>query len=422
MPALSYSTSDFVANTLIKSADVNSNFTAIKTLLNTTGLDDTNLAAAGITRATKLKVGTAGAVLVNANSTGAMSELVVSSGSLLLGAGSSVPTVLAGSVAGRGLMDSGSAWAAYVIDGPLYLQNYGLASSVAANALTIALKDKSGADASATSPVRIGFRSSTAATGTYVQRTVTAALSLVVTSTATLGSISAMPNWVYVYAIDNAGTVELAVSGSKFVDEGTLYNTTIMNASATDKFTIYSTTARSGVAVRLIGRIKSTQATAGTWVTTPSEVSLAPFEVKVPRSEIWLLTGNGFGSGSTKIRRFTTTQKNVGSAMTYTTSADTSVLGSVITINEDGIYTISYEDLHSSATTLGASLNSAQLTTALSVITRADRILMSCCQAGQVVSMSATLYLAAGAVIRPHSDGFGSGTTDASFRIVKVSD
>ena len=75
MPALVYSSSGFpfTAYTKILSADVNSCFTDIRTLLNTTGLDDTNLQNAGITRSTKLKTGTASYVLINDGS-GAMSE------------------------------------------------------------------------------------------------------------------------------------------------------------------------------------------------------------------------------------------------------------------------------------------------------------------------------------------------------------
>lgn len=73
MPLLVYSYPAFTPNTVIQSAKVNAKFTDISTLLNTTGLDDTNLQAAGITRATKLKVGTANYVLINSG-TGTMSE------------------------------------------------------------------------------------------------------------------------------------------------------------------------------------------------------------------------------------------------------------------------------------------------------------------------------------------------------------
>lgn len=73
MPLLVYSYPAFTPNTIIQSARVNAKFDDIKTLLNTTGLDDTNLQAAGITRATKLKAGTANYVVIN-GSDGKMSE------------------------------------------------------------------------------------------------------------------------------------------------------------------------------------------------------------------------------------------------------------------------------------------------------------------------------------------------------------
>jgi hypothetical protein len=46
------------------------------------------------------------------------------------------------------------------------LRNIGLAASVAASALTIALKDAAGNDPSAASPVLVGMRSATLTTGT----------------------------------------------------------------------------------------------------------------------------------------------------------------------------------------------------------------------------------------------------------------
>lgn len=73
MPLLVYSYPDFTPNTVILSARVNAKFNDISTLLNTTKLDDTNIQDAGITRSTKLKVGTANYVLINA-ADGTMSE------------------------------------------------------------------------------------------------------------------------------------------------------------------------------------------------------------------------------------------------------------------------------------------------------------------------------------------------------------
>lgn len=73
MPLLVYSYPDFTPNTVIQSAKVNAKYDDIKQLLNVTGLDDTNLQAAGITRASKLKAGTANYVVIN-GSDGKMSE------------------------------------------------------------------------------------------------------------------------------------------------------------------------------------------------------------------------------------------------------------------------------------------------------------------------------------------------------------
>lgn len=73
MPLLTYSYPAFTPNTVIQSAKVNAKFTDIQTLLNTTKLDDTNIQDAGITRASKLKAGTANYVVIN-GSDGKMSE------------------------------------------------------------------------------------------------------------------------------------------------------------------------------------------------------------------------------------------------------------------------------------------------------------------------------------------------------------
>jgi hypothetical protein len=73
MPLLIYSYPDFVPFTVIKSAQINAKYNDIKTLLNVTKLDDTNIQDAGITRATKLKAGTPNYILLNDN-TGKMSE------------------------------------------------------------------------------------------------------------------------------------------------------------------------------------------------------------------------------------------------------------------------------------------------------------------------------------------------------------
>lgn len=93
MPLLVYSNPDFTPNTVIRSAQVNAKYNDIKTLLNTTKLDDANIQDAGLTRATKLKAGTANYVLIN-DADGKMSQeanLAVSRG----GTGLSVTLTIA---------------------------------------------------------------------------------------------------------------------------------------------------------------------------------------------------------------------------------------------------------------------------------------------------------------------------------------
>lgn len=157
--------------------------------------------------------------------------------------------------------------------------NLSIAAAVAASALTVSLKAASGSDASSTDPIVVVFRNSTAATGTPVQRTVTGALSVVASSGSTLGHASTVASYIYVYALDNAGTVELAISSSLF-DEGSVQTTVAEGGAggADLNSALYSTTQRTNVPIRLLGRMLSTQATAGTWASTMTEISLPPFD------------------------------------------------------------------------------------------------------------------------------------------------
>lgn len=179
------------------------------------------------------------------------------------------------SVTGAKLADNAvNADSGVVIVGQSLLGNVSIATSVSASALTIALKTAAGADPTAASPVAISFRNSAAGTGTPVVRTVTAALSMVVSSGSTLGHVSATETPLYVYAIDNAGTVELAVSSTLFEERTRQTSTTEGGGGAADSaIVLYSTTGRSNVAVRLLAILTSTQATAGTWASLPTTAS-----------------------------------------------------------------------------------------------------------------------------------------------------
>ncbi len=80
-----------------------------------------------------------------------------------------------------------------------------------------------------------------------------------------------------------------------------------------------------------------------------------------PRSQIYLDTGNGYGSTNTAVRRYTNTQVSTGTDLTYTDSA---TLGGSVTINTTGLYTIcSQDDDTGSSWNSGITINSSALTT-----------------------------------------------------------
>ena len=153
--------------------------------------------------------------------------------------------------------------------------NYSIAASVGSNALTLALKTRDGADPDSGDGIAFFFRNATSATGDVAVARAVAATSIVVSSGSTLGTVNGQASYLYLYAINNSGTVELAVSSTLFDDMSVQSTTAEGGAGAADSATVlYSTTARSNKAIKLIARIKNSQTTAGTWAAVPTEISL----------------------------------------------------------------------------------------------------------------------------------------------------
>ncbi len=124
-------------------------------------------------------------------------------------------------------------------------------------------------------PATIDFRSNIPSNGAIVSRFVPTAIGLTVPAGATLGTVSGVQSRIVVLAIDNGGTVELAVvnlAGGVSLDETGLINTAVLNAASNSASTIYSQGARSNVAYRVMGYVQSTQAAAGTWSSSPTQV------------------------------------------------------------------------------------------------------------------------------------------------------
>lgn len=139
-----------------------------------------------------------------------------------------------------------------------------ISASVASNALTVTIN-----------PITLDFRSTTLGDGAVTTVSLTSAVSCVVPNGATLGSANAVKTNLAVLAINNAGTIEVAVvplSGGIDISEDGLLTTTALSAASDVDNVAYSTTARTNVAYRIVGFIEYTQATAGVYATAPSLV------------------------------------------------------------------------------------------------------------------------------------------------------
>lgn len=164
------------------------------------------------------------------------------------------------------------------------LGNVSLATSVAGGALTIALKGADGNDPSPSNPVFIGVRGTG---GDINVRTVTSALSLTIPNGATLDTVDATPYRFWVLAIDNGGTIELAVQQCLHTQSGAVYLvgiggtaagsgndtniiTTTAMSTAADGVSAYSASARTNVPFAVIGCYDSTETVAGVWASTGS--------------------------------------------------------------------------------------------------------------------------------------------------------
>lgn len=183
------------------------------------------------------------------------------------------------SVAGAGSVASLNGQTGTIVTGLDLLQNASLAVSAAGSALTIALKDASGADPSAGSPVVINFRNATGTTGTNTTISVTAATSLVVSSGSTLGVTSSTAFRLWVVGFNDAGTFRLAVINCSpngnavfpLADYGLASSTAEGGAGAADSSGVFYTgTAVTSKAYRILGFLEwnTTGVTAGTWTTT----------------------------------------------------------------------------------------------------------------------------------------------------------
>lgn len=321
---------------------------------------------------------------------------------------------------------NGSSWIAVQSSSsttsPFSLINLGLSYTVDTNSMDIDITTADGSTPSGGGSVQIPFRSSTLDNGGYNVRSVTSNNDLTIPVGATLGLEDGVEGWIYFYGIDNAGAIEVAVSGDPSLDETSLHSTIAIDADADDGYSLFSATARTYVPIRLLGRGRTTLTTAGEWGDGLDQIDTTYVKNR-PRSMVRLHTGNNQGSTNTAIERYTTVVDNIGNAITYTDSA---VEGASFLINDFGVYAISMCDAAAAEYKTGVSLNSNQLTTSIQSITTGDILFVINNNTGERHQCGAWIgVLHVENVVRPHVEagrGESGVPSRCSFTITKVSD
>lgn len=140
-------------------------------------------------------------------------------------------------------------------------------------------------------------------------------------------------------------------------------------------------------------------------------------KASVPTSQVRSDTGNGHGSTNTRVRRFTN-NTTTGSAITVTSNA---TVGNTYTINEAGIYAISYSDYSSNNSNFGIGIN-ASGTTNVESLAAANRLAIQfAANTSTRGNVSGTVRLAVNDVITPQDDSNVNGTDNTvQFTITQV--
>jgi len=205
-----------------------------------------------------------------------------------------------------------------------YKQIPTITATVATNILTLGLNACS-----------LDFRSSTASSVTTTTRNVTAAISMTVSNGSTLGTASGILAKLTVLAIDNAGTIELAVVNANaygLLDERVLISTTAEGGTGTaDSGTvIYSTTARTSVPFRIVGYVELTQATAGAYATAPSNIAGMGGAI-VPQPTPTITSGTAVSTATCSFTGVISTTTLTASAVTGTIVVGQLITGTGVT-------------------------------------------------------------------------------------------
>lgn len=206
--------------------------------------------------------------------------------------------------------------------------NLSLSCTATSNVLTCAmLSAQTGSAPTSSSPIYIPFRDATIATGDPVWRTITTGNSFSINGGNTMGCVSSKPCRLWLFAADNAGTVEVcaynALSGVNVVpiNEGNVVSSGTGTGGGSTAQQIFCNGQITSKAVRYIGYVEyTTLTTAGNW-TTPSFVQLFGPGIKRPGDlvqQIYNSTASTTNCSSTTL----TVETAINASITPTSAAN----------------------------------------------------------------------------------------------------
>lgn len=184
-----------------------------------------------------------------------------------------------GSTSGQALLSNGSGIAASFQtipdpQGPFALRNYGLKATAASGVLVVNLKTKALGAPSASDAIDFNYSTNGTTSASYSSVQVTAATTISLNASATLGYSATSTLRIFVYGYYNTVTtsVKLALSARSDFDNGGAVAMTAISASADSNTLLYATGALT-VVPRLFGWIESTHNSGGSWQ-TPTKVNV----------------------------------------------------------------------------------------------------------------------------------------------------
>lgn len=271
----------------------------------------------------------------------------------LLGTGAVTSAKIASNAVTAGLVADDAVTARTLADSALAagfsLVNGYLDWSVATSILTVAVKTLAGADPSAADPVRIVFRSSTAATGSPVVRELTAVTSIAINDTALLGTSNSTAFRLWCVAFDDAGTVRLALinclSGTSIYPLAGwgIASATLEDGASDSAHVFYSNGAAvASKAYATLGYAtwESGLATAGTWSAAPTRAQLFGTGIALPGQRVQTaVSQDGVSAiGTTTIPIDDTIPQNTEGNQFMSQAITPTSAANVLAITHEGLY------------------------------------------------------------------------------------